>query len=257
MSYITVRDVSRIYPKQGGTFTALNHVSLTVDRGEFLCLLGPSGCGKSTLLSILAGFDRPTSGSAQIDGKEITAPSLRCVTIFQNYGLLPWRTVEKNVELGLESLKKAPEERRETAHAYLKLVGLERFADHYPAELSGGMQQRVAIARALSVDPDVLFMDEPFAALDAITRMKLQDEISAICREQKKTIIFVTHDIDEAIVLADRIVIMTPNPGKIKAILPVDLHGRRDRTSPDFLHIRDRVFTAFALKPEDKTEYYI
>ncbi|MCI6096340.1 MAG: ATP-binding cassette domain-containing protein, partial [Clostridiales bacterium] len=121
----------------------------------------------------------------------------------------------------------------------------------------GGMQQRVAIARALAVDPDILFMDEPFAALDAITRMKLQDEISAICREQTKTIIFVTHDIDEAIVLADRIAIMTPNPGKIKTVLPVDLHGRRDRTSPDFLHIRDQVFTAFSLKPEDKTEYYI
>jgi len=257
MSYIDVRDVSRIYPKKDGSFTALDHVNLTVEQGEFICLLGPSGCGKSTLLSILAGFDHPTTGSASIDGASVTAPSIRYVTIFQNYGLLPWRTVEKNVELGLESLHQGVAERRETALRYLKLVGLERFAEHYPSELSGGMQQRVAIARALAVDPDILFMDEPFAALDAITRMNLQDEISAICREQKKTIIFVTHDIDEAIVLADRIVIMTPNPGKIKTILPVDLHGRRDRTSPDFLHIRDKVFTAFSLKPEDKTEYYI
>ena len=257
MSYITIEDVSRVYPKKDGAFTALNHVSLTIERGEFICLLGPSGCGKSTLLSILAGFDRPTSGSAKIDGREITSPSIRYVTIFQNYGLLPWRTVEKNVELGLESQHVPPAARRETALRYLRLVGLESFAEHYPAELSGGMQQRVAIARALAVDPDILFMDEPFAALDAITRMKLQDEISAICREQKKTIVFVTHDIDEAVVLADRIVVMTPNPGKIKTILPVDLHGRRDRTSPDFLHIRDKVFTAFSLKPEDKTEYYI
>ncbi|MCI6159211.1 MAG: ABC transporter ATP-binding protein [Selenomonadaceae bacterium] len=257
MSYIEVRDVSRLYPKNDGSFTALDQVNLTVEQGEFICLLGPSGCGKSTLLSILAGFDHPTSGSASIGGVPVTAPSIRNVTIFQNYGLLPWRTVEKNVELGLESLHKDKEERRETALRYLKLVGLAPFAEHYPSELSGGMQQRVAIARALAVDPDILFMDEPFAALDAITRMNLQDEISAICREQKKTIIFVTHDIDEAIVLADRIVIMTPNPGKIKTILPVDLHGRRDRTSPDFLHIRDKVFTAFALKPEDKTEYYI
>lgn len=257
MSYITIEDVSRVYPKKGGDFTALDHVSLTIERGEFICLLGPSGCGKSTLLSILAGFDRPTSGSAKIDGETIEAPSIRRVTIFQNYGLLPWRTVGKNVELGLESLQFPKEEREEKARRYLKLVGLESFFDHYPAELSGGMQQRVAIARALAVDPDILFMDEPFAALDAITRMKLQDEISAICREQKKTIIFVTHDIDEAVVLADRIAIMTPNPGKIKTVLPVDLHGRRDRTSPDFLHIRDQVFTAFSLKPEDKTEYYI
>ena len=174
MSYITIEDVSRVYPKKGGDFTALDHVSLTIERGEFICLLGPSGCGKSTLLSILAGFDRPTSGSAKIDGETIEAPSIRRVTIFQNYGLLPWRTVGKNVELGLESLQLPREEREEKARRYLKLVGLESFFDHYPAELSGGMQQRVAIARALAVAPDILFMDEPFAALDAITRMKLQ-----------------------------------------------------------------------------------
>lgn len=165
--------------------------------------------------------------------------------------------MEKNVELGLESLHIPADKRHEIAEHYLKLVGLQDFRHHHPAELSGGMQQRVAIARALAVDPDILFMDEPFAALDALTRMNLQDEISSICRQQHKTIIFVTHDIDESVVLADRIVIMTPNPGHIKAILPVDLHGQRDRTSPDFLHVRDRVFQAFSLKPEDKTEYYI
>lgn len=143
------------------------------------------------------------------------------------------------------------------AREILEKVGLGQRLNNFPAQISGGEQQRVAIARALAVDPDIIFMDEPFAALDALTRMKLQDEISAICRQQHKTIIFVTHDIDESIVLADRIVIMTPNPGRIKTIIPVELAGRRDRTSPDFLHIRDHVFTEFRMKPEDKTEYYI
>jgi NitT/TauT family transport system ATP-binding protein len=179
------------------------------------------------------------------------------VTIFQNYGLLPWRTVARNVELGLESQHIAPDRRAEIVSRCLETVGLSRFAASHPAELSGGMQQRVAIARALAVDPDILFMDEPFGALDAITRMKLQDEFASICQKQHKTIIFVTHDIEEAIVLADRIVIMTPNPGRIKTIIPVAMKGRRDRTSPDFLHIRDHVFTEFAMKPADTTEYYI
>ncbi|MDD6381809.1 ABC transporter ATP-binding protein [Mitsuokella sp.] len=257
MSYIDIRDVSRTYRQKDKVFQALSHVDLQIERGEFICLLGPSGCGKSTLLNILAGFDQVTSGTVSIEGKPVHAPTIRNVTIFQNYGLLPWRTVEKNVELGLESLQIPAEQRHEIAEHYLEVVGLQDFRHHHPSELSGGMQQRVAIARALAVDPEILFMDEPFAALDALTRMKLQDEISSICRQQHKTIIFVTHDIDESVVLADRIVIMTPNPGHIKTIIPVDMHGQRDRTSPDFLHIRDRVFEAFSLKPEDKTEYYI
>ena len=161
------------------------------------------------------------------------------------------------MELGLESLGTPPAERTEVARKYLAVVGLERFAHSHPPELSGGMQQRVAIARALAVDPDIIFMDEPFAALDAITRMGLQDEISDICRNEGKTIIFVTHDIDEAVVLADRVVVMTPNPGQVRCVIPVDLYGRRDRTSADFLHIRDRIFAAFEMKPKDGTEYYI
>lgn len=257
MSYIDIQDVSRNYQKKDQSFRALDHVNLKIDRGEFICLLGPSGCGKSTLLNILAGFDKVSAGTITIGGAPVEKPTVKNVTIFQNYGLLPWRTVEKNVELGLESLSIPAEKRQEIAHKYLDLVGLKDFAQSHPAELSGGMQQRVAIARALAVDPEIIFMDEPFAALDALTRMNLQDEISAINRSQHKTIIFVTHDIDEAVVLADRIVIMTPNPGRIKTIIPVDLHGPRDRTSPDFLRIRDHVFAEFSLKPEDKTEYYI
>ena len=257
MSYIEIHNVSRSYQQKESTFTALEQVNLKIERGEFICLLGPSGCGKSTLLNAMAGFDRVSEGQITIDSQPVTRPSLKNVTIFQNYGLLPWRSVEKNVELGLESQHLPPEKRRQIAGHYLEMVGLSDFRNRHPAQLSGGMQQRVAIARALAVDPDIIFMDEPFAALDALTRMKLQDEISAICRQQHKTIIFVTHDIDESIVLADRIVIMTPNPGRIKTIIPVELAGRRDRTSPDFLHIRDHVFTEFRIKPEDKTEYYI
>ena len=256
MSYIDIQNVSRTYQKKKQAFRALDQVNLKIDRGEFLCLLGPSGCGKSTLLNILAGFDKVSEGSITIGGTPVTKPSVKHVTIFQNYGLLPWRTVEKNVELGLESLSVPAAKRQEIAQKYLELVGLKEFSQSHPAELSGGMQQRVAIARALAVDPEIIFMDEPFAALDALTRMKLQDEISAINRSQHKTIIFVTHDIDEAVVLADRIVIMTPNPGRIKTIIPVDLHGQRDRTSPDFLRIRDHVSAGVTLQPANKTEYY-
>ena len=193
MSYITIEDVSRVYPKKGGDFTALDHVSLTIECGEFICLLGPSGCGKSTLLSILAGFDRPTSGSAKIDGETIEAPSIRRVTIFQNYGLLPWRTVGKNVELGLESLQLPREEREEKARRYLKLVGLESFFDHYPAELSGGMQQRVAIARAIVNDPAIVIADEPTGNLDPETSWDIMEIFERINRAGT-TIVMATHD---------------------------------------------------------------
>ncbi len=258
MSYIKVEDVSRHFVRaDGSSFQALDHVNLEVKQGEFICLLGPSGCGKSTLLNILAGFEKTSQGKVYIDGQEVQKPSPKYVTIFQNYGLLPWRTVQKNVELGLEEQNVPQEEREKIARHYLEVVGLQDFANSHPAELSGGMQQRVAIARALAVDPEIIFMDEPFAALDALTRIKLQDEVSAISREQHKTIIFVTHDIDEAVALADRIVVMTPNPGHIKTVIPVDLHGRRDRTSPDFWDIREKIFECFSLKTQDQTEYYI
>ncbi len=214
--YIEVQNVNKKFLQNGKEFTALDDVSLSIEKGEFICLLGPSGCGKSTLLNAIAGFDRISSGSIKIDGKEVTEPSVRNVMIFQHYGLLPWRNIQKNVELGLESQKDiSKEERAKIAEKYIELVGLSKFKKSYPKQLSGGMQQRVSIARALAVNPDILFMDEPFGALDAITRMKLQDDILRISEEEKKTIIFVTHDIEEAVFLADRIVVMTPNPGKI------------------------------------------
>ena len=257
MAYIHIENAGKTFLQNGTEFIALSDVNLDIEKGEFICLLGPSGCGKSTLLNGIAGFDLVNKGSIKIDGKEVTGPTTSNVTIFQNYGLLPWRTVIKNVELGLEGRGVNKAERKEIARKYLKTVKLENFENSFPHQLSGGMQQRVAIARALAVDPDILFMDEPFGALDAITRMKLQDDILDICKNEKKTIIFVTHDIEEAVYLADRVVVMTPNPGKVKGVITVPLHRYRDRTSGDFLLVRDKIFDFLNMKTEEIIEYQI
>lgn len=255
--YIEIENAGKTFQQNGENFRALENVSLSIEKGEFICLLGPSGCGKSTLLNAIAGFDPINEGSIKIDGKEVTQPSRENVTIFQHYGLLPWRTVLKNVEFGLEPQRISKHERREIAEKYVELVGLSKFKHSYPRQLSGGMQQRVSIARTLAVDPEIIFMDEPFGALDAITRMKLQDDILEIASRQKKTIIFVTHDIEEAVFLADRIVVMTPNPGKIKCIVPVQLRHNRDRTGDDFVAMRDKIFEIFNMKHHDEIEYII
>ena len=254
--FIKVNNISKVYNK-GIEFKSLDNVKLTIEKGEFICLLGPSGCGKSTLLNIIAGFDKPSIGEIFIDDKLVKEPSPNYVTIFQDYGWLPWRSVKKNVELGLESKKISKEERSKIADEFIELVGLSKFSKHHPTELSGGMQQRVAIARALSVDPEIIFMDEPFGALDAMTRMNMQDEISNIWEQKKKTIIFVTHDIEEAVFLADRIVIMTPGPGKVKSIIDVPIKRKRDRTSEELLKIRDKVSIELKMKKENETEYFI
>lgn len=255
--YISIEGASREYFFKGRKTVSLEKVNLEIQKGEFICLLGPSGCGKTTLLNLIAGFDRPTLGVVKINGEVVTKPSANRITIFQNYGLLPWRSVLRNVELGLESKKIDKKERRRIAEEYIELVGLSAYKKHHPAQLSGGMQQRVAFARALAVDPEILLMDEPFGALDAMTRMNMQDEIERLWQEKKKTIIFVTHDIEEAVFLADRIVIMTPSPGKVKSVIEVPLARKRDRTGSDFLKIRDRVFAEFELKASDQTEYYL
>lgn len=254
---IEVKEVSVTYKQKGEEFQALDNVSLSIEKGEFICLLGPSGCGKSTLLGTMAGFEHPSAGTVMIDGESVEKPSIHYITIFQNYGLLPWRTVSGNVELGLETKKIPKEQRKEIAQKYINLVGLSGAEKKHPYQLSGGMQQRVAIARALAVNPEILFMDEPFGALDAITRMKLQEDILNICKEEGKTIIFVTHDIEEAVFLADRIVVMDANPGRIKSIVTVKMPVHRDRTSDDFLVARDKVFDIFHMKQSDEIEYYI
>ena len=254
---IEVENLSITFTQNQSEMTALKDVSLGIEKGEFICLLGPSGCGKSTLLNTMAGFLKPSKGSVKIDGQIVQRPSISYVTIFQNYGLLPWRTVEKNVALGLEAKKVSKEEQKQIVQKYIDLVGLTGSEKKRPSQLSGGMQQRVAIARALAVDPEILFMDEPFGALDAITRMKLQDDILDICHRTKKTIVFVTHDIEEAIFLADRVIIMDANPGRIKTTVKISLGKDRDRTSEDFLQIRDRIFELFHMKKEVAIEYYI
>lgn len=253
--YIEVNNVSKEFKQKTGTFKALADVSLHIAKGEFICLLGPSGCGKSTLLNAIAGFDKVSAGSIKINEAEVQAPCIENITLFQNYGLLPWRTVQSNVELGLEGRKIPKTEIRAISDQLISLVGLDDFKKSYPHQLSGGMQQRVAIARALAVNPQIIFMDEPFGALDVMTRAAMQDEITRIWQKQKQTILFVTHDIDEAVYLADRIVIMSPNPGTVKAVITVNLGRRRDRTGEDFIRVRDHILEIFEMKHFDSVEY--
>lgn len=254
--FIDVKNVTISYEENPNQHI-LENVSLGVSKGEFVCLLGASGCGKSTLLKSIGGFIPVKTGEILIDDEIVKKPRAKYQTIFQNYGLFHWKTVKKNVEFGLEQQKISKEERSKIADHYIKMVGLENSKNKKVGELSGGMQQRVAIARALAVKPEILYMDEPFGALDAITRMKLQDDILKICHELKTTILFVTHDIEEAIYLADRIVILDPEIKGVKKIINVELESSRDRTSDSFVLLRDKVFDAMNMKAKKQLEYYI
>ena len=217
-----------VRPGLGGDTLALSGVSLGVAAGEFVAVVGPSGCGKTTLLQIIAGFLRPTRGQVLVDGQPVTSPGRDRAMVFQEPALLPWRTALGNVAYGLECLGSGARQARAHAQEWLAQVGLDGFADHYPHELSGGMQQRVNLVRALAVQPDILLMDEPFASLDAQTRETLQAELLAIWGRTCPTVIFVTHDITEAVLVADRVVVLTPRPGQIQGQVPVDLPRPRD-----------------------------
>lgn len=254
--FIEIENVSQSFGDGAGSSPVLENINLDIKQGELVCLLGPSGCGKSTLLNIVAGFIKAEEGSVRIEGEVVTVPAINRLVIFQDYGLLPWRTVGQNVALGLEVKKVTRAEQNIMITKYLKMVGLEDARDKFPHQLSGGMQQRAAIARALAVQPEILLMDEPFGALDAITRMKLQEDILTLCRETGTTILFVTH-VEEAVYLADRIVILSANPGRIHAVLDVEMPHLRERTSDDFVLMRDRVFKAINLKHEHPLEYYL
>jgi NitT/TauT family transport system ATP-binding protein len=250
---LTIRDLSKVFVTgTGEQVPALDGIDLAVEDEEFLCILGPSGCGKTTLLRIIAGLDTPTTGSILVDGETLTGPSRRIAMIFQEYSLYPWRTVLENVAFGPELLGKSREERLATAREYLGLVGLGPFERSFPYELSGGMRQRVAVARALATDPAVLLMDEPFGALDAQTRNLMQTELQEIWRKTRKTILFVTHSVDEAVYLADRIAVLTQRPGKIREIIPVKKCPHpRDRTCSDFVDIRRHVLDLIAAGSSD------
>ncbi|WP_405844799.1 ABC transporter ATP-binding protein [Streptomyces platensis] len=230
-----------------GEFTALDGVDLRIAAGEFVVVVGPSGCGKSTLLDLLGGLARPTGGRILLDGEPVTGPGLDRGIVFQQYALLPWRTALGNVEFGLEATGVPRRERAARARDYLELVGLSGFENHHPHELSGGMRQRVAIARSLAYDPDVLLMDEPFAALDAQTRESLQDELLRIWQRTGKTVVFITHGIEEAVYLGQRVAVMTSRPGRIKRVVPIGFGSRTAtddlRSSSEFARYRHEIWT--------------
>jgi ABC-type nitrate/sulfonate/bicarbonate transport system ATPase subunit len=223
----------------------LEDVNLSVSEGEFLCLLGPSGCGKSTLLSAIAGFLTPTSGEIRIDGEIVRGPDPRRIFVFQERGVFPWLTVEGNIGFGL--FKLSPADRQQRIAYYVKMVGLEGFEKAYPQELSGGMKQRLEVARALAVNPDMLFLDEPFGALDSITRHIMRGELLRIWEAERKTVIFVTHDIDEAVQLADRVAVMSARPAKIQQIVDIDIPHPRDMSSRRYLELRDGIYRQIGL----------
>ncbi|MEX3965332.1 ABC transporter ATP-binding protein [Paraburkholderia sp. EG286B] len=256
---IVARDLSLTYGNvQTDTHhTVLKRFDLAVREGEFMALLGPSGCGKSTFLNVLAGLTPPTSGDILVDGAPVSAVRQKLGFVFQGYALFPWRTVRKNVEAGLEirGMKRAA--RRSEAERFLRLVGLLEFADHYPHQLSGGMRQRVAIARALAYGPEILLMDEPFGALDAQTRELLQQELLAIWEQSATTVVFVTHSIDEAIFLSDRIAVLGRGPGRVKEIIDVDLPRPRDaalRHSPAFVALRQRTWASLSTELDTRLD---
>ncbi|WP_083665812.1 ABC transporter ATP-binding protein [Saccharomonospora sp. CUA-673] len=258
MNAIVFDDVSKRFHARtsgGEEVTALSGIDLRIEAGQLAVVVGPSGSGKSTLLDLLAGLDHPTSGQIRIGDRVVTGPGLDRGVVFQQYALLPWRTAQGNVEFGLEAKKVPKNERRERARHYLDLVGLGGFEQHYPDQLSGGMKQRVAIARSLAYDPDVLLMDEPFAALDAQTRDVLQEELLRIWQQTQKTIVFITHSIEEAVFLGRKVAVLSARPGRVRAVVDVDLPGRASgediRSTPAFAHHRHEIWSL--LRGEDST----
>lgn len=238
---IEAKGIVKRFGVGAGAVTALDGLNLAVPEGQFLCLLGPSGCGKSTLLFIAAGLEKATSGQILLDGRPVTGPGRDRGMLFQQFALFPWRTAKENIEFGLEVQGRPRSERVERTRQWLTMLHLSEFADAYPHQLSGGMQQRVAIARLLINEPEVLLMDEPFAALDAQTRAVLGEELIRVWQATRRTVIFVTHSVDEAIFLADRLIVMTRRPGRIKADLAIELPRPRDSGSDQFNALRREV----------------
>jgi NitT/TauT family transport system ATP-binding protein len=237
-----------VYERDGARVSALEEINLNIKDGEFICVVGPSGCGKSTLLNVMGGFLAPSSGSVTIDGERVTGPDQRRILVFQERGVFPWLTVEGNIGFGLAKLARTEREQR-IAH-YVQLVRLQGFEHTYPSDLSGGMRQRLQVARALAVNPDILFLDEPFGALDSITRVIMRGELLRIWQTERRTIVFVTHDIDEAVQLADRVVVLSSRPAKIQDVLPIDIPHPRNISSPRYLELRDELLKQIGLAYE-------
>ena len=243
---VHIENVVKKFNGRNGEMVALNGVTLDIHDNEFICVVGPSGCGKSTLLNIIAGLLEPTSGEVYCDGKLVEGTGTDRGVVFQQYALFPWLTVKKNVRFALEMRGIKGKEADDLAMKYLEKVDLTKFADHYPKELSGGMKQRVAIARAYAADPQVLLMDEPFGALDAQTRTQLQTELLQTWERDQKTCFFITHDVDEAIILAQKVIVMSARPGRVKAIIDIDIPYPRDqetKMSPRFLELKNEIWS--------------
>ncbi len=255
---VEIRDVSKVFARQScnDTMLALDRVSLDIQPGEFVTLLGASGCGKSTLLRIIAGLEIPTRGEALFNGSPIRGTDPRRGLVFQDHTLFPWLTVKQNIVFALKSTRQYSEKKDEVED-WIALAGLDEFADNYPHQLSGGMRQRAALVRALAVSPDVLLLDEPLGALDSFTRMTLQDELLRLWRERKNTMIMVTHDVDEAIYLSQRIVVMSPRPGRISQTLDVSMSYPRNRASGDFTELRTRILKLMDFAKDVQEEYTI
>ncbi|MBT9775231.1 ATP-binding cassette domain-containing protein [Clostridium sp. MCC353] len=242
---IEISGVTKSFEKRDGQFLALDEVNLTVDKNEFICVVGPSGCGKTTLMNIIAGLYPPSTGTVRVRGELVTGPGKGKGVVFQQYALYPWLTVEKNVEFGLKMKGVPKAERRETARKYIKIVGLEKFASSFPKELSGGMKQRVAIARAYATNPEVLLMDEPFGALDAQTRAQLQENLLNTWQQERKTCFFITHDVEEAVLLSTKIIIMSAGPGRIREIVDVHLpypRNQETKLTPEFNEMKNSIW---------------
>lgn len=243
---VQIKNVVKVFNGRNGEMVALNGVSLDIHENEFVCVVGPSGCGKSTLLNIIAGLLEPTSGEVYCDGKLVESTGTDRGVVFQQYALFPWLTVKKNVRFALEMRGIKGKEADELAMKYLEKVDLVKFADHYPKELSGGMKQRVAIARAYAAEPQVLLMDEPFGALDAQTRTQLQSELLETWERDRKTCFFITHDVDEAIILAQKVIVMSARPGRIKEIIDIDIpypRSQETKMSPRFLELKNHIWS--------------
>lgn len=252
---LEIKGLNKQYTSRGKSLSVLEDISLSIKPGEFVSIVGSSGCGKSTLLKLIIGLEDDYQGELLLDGNRIAGTSLERGIVFQEHRLFPWLTVEQNINIGLlNNTKLSEEEKRKSVHEHIELVGLKDFANAYPYQLSGGMSQRVAIARALVNRPEVLLLDEPFGALDAFTRAYLQQELQRIWEKEGITMILVTHDVEEAVYLGDRIVVMQPRPGRIKRIVDVDLPRARNRSSAEFVALKEEVLREFADTPATETE---